>query len=88
MIPVVPAIVVSILLCALCYTVGYFDAVSRWNKSRKNLEAAIAELEEQVVAVNEQLAEDPQRASIDMGKRYVLNQLQTAIDHLRQEVQK
>lgn len=65
---------------------GFALAAIANHRRLKKLNVAVSDLEQQVAVVNEQMADDPQRAGIDMGKRYAINQVQTTLDRLRREV--
>jgi hypothetical protein len=73
-------IITGILIGAL---VGWNFAVHNHRETRKKLEANVDELEAQVANFTESARIDPQRAWIDMGKRTVLHQLETAVRTIR-----
>ena len=77
---------IVVLIALVGLLVGVYLASWFKNRRLRRLTVAVADLEQQVAVVNEQLDQDPQRAGIDMGKRYTINQVQATIDRLRREV--
>lgn len=63
-------------------------SIVRHRRTRRfrTMERTVTNLERQADIINEQLDADPQRAAIDMGKRYAINSMQRTIDDLRDEV--
>ncbi|MGA7270461.1 MAG: hypothetical protein WB239_05250 [Acidimicrobiia bacterium] len=84
----IPLPILIPLLILIAFIVGWNIAVGQHRKNRRILEHTTRDLEKRVAHVNEQLAGDPQRAGIDMGKRYAVNQMQSTIDRIRNEVPK
>lgn len=78
--PALPALALAISLLVLL-VVG--SARHRYSANR--LESKVTRVEQDVATFNEKLRHDPQRAGIDMGKRYAANEMQATIDRLRQE---
>lgn len=62
---------------------GYEFADFRHKRNRKKLEAAVDSLEADVALFHAAEAADPQRAWIDMGKRSILNQIDSALRTIR-----
>ena len=83
---IVPIALLLSALLIVTFGFGWNLAVRKHRASRRKLTVAIGNLEQQVQTVNEALDTDPQRAGIDMGKRYATNQMQHTIDQLREEL--
>lgn len=86
MLPLLIIVVILLILVVSAFLIGWNAAITKHRAHRRRLETAVGDLEQQVSIVNEQLTSDPQRASIDIGKRYATNQMQTTIDRLREEI--
>lgn len=81
-----PAIVVFLIfLVLMAFLTGWNTSVARHRARQRNLERSVADLELQADAMTESLQDDPQRAGIDIGKRYAVHQMQNTIDRLREE---
>lgn len=68
------------------FAFGWNAATSRSRAARKDLETAVGDLEVQVAYMNEQLSSDANRAAIDIGKRYVINQIQATLARIMEAV--
>ena len=75
-----------IAVATLFYGIGYFDAQHIHLKARQILEDSVTELELSVSNLNQRLATDPERAAIDHGMTYALNQMTHLIDEIRDAI--
>jgi len=80
------AIILAIVGLIVGLAIGWDSAIYHNHRVRRTLESDVRHLETEVATLNEKLAEDPQRASIDHGQRYVLNQVQTLLDRIREAI--
>lgn len=80
-----PELTIALLIVAALVGVGIRELHERGK--RRQLERSVTSLEADVAKFNQRLQDDPQRAGIDMGKRYATNAMQHTIDQLREEEQ-
>lgn len=74
-----PAIIFGSLILLVLAT----KLVDRLRRTR--LESHVTRVERDVATFNEKLKQDPQRAGIDMGKRYAVNEMEATLQRLRRE---
>lgn len=79
-------LIAAALAGTIAWLLGWNAAVRNHRRNMASLQGHIADMEQQVAAFNEAFADDPQRASIDMGKRYAVNQVQATLNRLSAEV--
>lgn len=80
--PALPGLALLAISLLVLFVVG---SALRHRYSANRLESKVTRVEQDVATFNEKLRHDPQRAGIDMGKRYAANEMQATIDRLRQE---
>lgn len=86
MIPLPFVVVAALLVAGAFYLIGRNASIRAYRTNFSGLRTHVGDLEQQVDAMNASLTKDPQRAGIDMGKRYAVNQIQTTLDHLLEEL--
>jgi hypothetical protein len=64
--------------------VGWYIAAGRFNNRQTKFRIAIEELEIKVTNINKELDQDPLRAAINQGQRYVVNQLETLLAQIKE----
>jgi len=83
MTPIPPLLLFVVLI--LLFIVGWFAIAHRDRLHRRGLESAVTKLETDVATFNEKMKHDPQRAGIDLGKRYAVNEMEATLERLRRE---
>lgn len=76
-------ILAFVVVASICSVVGY-KAGQRM--TRKRLAGDLVQLEHRVASLNWHLQRDPQRALLDHGMTYVLNDMQSLLERTRREI--
>ncbi len=78
--PALPGLIIFSLVLLTLFVIGVAHRLRR-----TTLESQVTRVEHDVATFNEKLKEDPQRAGIDLGKRYAVNEMEATLDRLRRE---
>lgn len=79
-----PLLLTSLVFLSLAFfLLGWDLSVARHRDLATALEQEVSDLEDRVAAFDEQMAKDPQRAWLDLGKRTALHQMEATIRSIR-----
>jgi hypothetical protein len=70
----------------LGYLIGYADSKHTWERMRRAFATNLHELEARVIGLQNRLSRDPERAAMDHGEIFVINQIENLTRQMREDI--
>lgn len=80
------ALFLALIMAVAGYLIGHADAKRTWEKMRERFALHVGELETRVIGLQRRLSRDPERAAMDHGEIFVINQIENLTRQMRDDI--